>query len=115
MVRHVPNQTELDQVFRALSDPTRRAVLARLGRGPAAVSELAEPFDMALPSFMQHLQVLEQSGLVHSRKEGRVRTCRLQPQPLKKAERWLAEQRALWERRLAQLDDYLMELKEKRR
>jgi DNA-binding transcriptional ArsR family regulator len=111
----VPNQIELDQVFRALADPTRRAVLARLGRGPASVSELAEPFDMALPSFMQHLQMLEDCGLMRSRKEGRIRTCQLQAQPLRRAERWLAEQRALWERRLAQLDHYLMELKEKRR
>jgi DNA-binding transcriptional ArsR family regulator len=75
------------------------------------VSELAEPFDMALPSFMQHLRVLEECGLVRSRKEGRVRTCQLAPKPLEKAEHWMAEQRAVWERRLDQLDDYLKELK----
>ena len=115
MVRRVPNQAQLDHVFRALADPTRRAVLERLGRGPAPVSELAEPFDMALPSFMQHLGVLEECGLVRSRKSGRVRTCQLVPQPLKRAERWMTGQRAVWERRLDQLDDYLTELKEKRR
>ena len=115
MVSHVPNQSRLDHVFRALADPTRRAVLERLGRGPAAVSELAAPFDMALPSFMQHLQVLEDCGLVRSRKSGRVRTCQLAPKPLEKAERWMAEQRRIWERRLDQLDDYLMDLKEKKR
>ena len=113
MVRHMPNQqTQLDRVFRALGDPTRRAVLSRLSAGSAAVSELARAFDMALPSFTQHLDVLEQSGLVRSRKVGRVRTYRLVPQPLKVAERWMAQQRALWERRLDQLDTYLLQLKE---
>jgi len=108
------NQARLDGVFRALADPTRRAVLQRLGRGPAPVSELAQPFAMALPSFMQHLQVLEDCGLVRSRKVGRVRTVRLVPEPFKKAERWMVAQRALWERRLDQLDAYLEELKETR-
>jgi DNA-binding transcriptional ArsR family regulator len=103
---------QLDRVFAALADPTRRAVLRRLGRGPAPVSELAEPFDMALPSFMQHLRVLEASGLVRSRKKGRVRTCRLAPQPLRRAEGWIAEQRALWERRFDQLDGYLQQMQE---
>ena len=103
---------QLDRVFQALADPTRRAVLSRLGHGPAPVSELAEPFDMALPSFMQHLRVLEDSGLVRSRKKGRVRTCRLAPQPLRRAEGWIAEQRALWERRLDQLDGYLQRMQE---
>jgi DNA-binding transcriptional ArsR family regulator len=101
----------LDRVFRALGDPTRRAVLSRLGAGSAAVSELARSFDMALPSFTQHLDVLEGCGLVRSRKVGRVRTYRLAPRPLKAAERWMAQQRALWERRLDQLDKYLLELK----
>jgi DNA-binding transcriptional ArsR family regulator len=110
----MPNQHALDGVFRALADPTRRAVVARLGRGPAPVSELAGPFEMALPSFMQHLRVLEECGLVRSRKTGRVRTCELAPQALRKAERWMAEQRALWERRLDQLDDYVVRMKEKR-
>jgi DNA-binding transcriptional ArsR family regulator len=103
---------QLDRVFHALSDPTRRAVLARLGDGPAAVSELARPFDMALPSFTQHLGVLEECGLVRSRKQGRVRTYRLTPQPLNAAEGWLGKRRAHWERRLDRLDAYLETLKE---
>lgn len=101
---------ELDRVFQALSDPTRRAVLQRLSSGTAAVSELAAPFDMALPSFLQHLQVLERSGLVRSRKTGRVRTYRIAPEPLKAAEGWITQQRALWERRLDQLDRFLVTL-----
>ena len=112
----MPNQsTELSAVFQALADPTRRAVLQRLGRGPAAMSELAEPFDMALPSFSQHLDVLERSGLVRSHKSGRVRTYELSAKPLKTAENWLAKQRALWERRLDQLDSYLTTMKEQKR
>jgi len=111
----VPSATEpIDGVFRALSDPTRRGVLERLGRSPASVSELAEPFQMALPSFVQHLRVLETSGLVSSTKTGRVRTYQLAPERLKQAEDWLAQQRTLWERRLDQLDDYLIRLKEQR-
>jgi DNA-binding transcriptional ArsR family regulator len=107
----VPNQSvQLDRVFHALADPTRRAVLQRLGKGGAAVTELAAPFDMALPSFLQHLKVLESCGLVRSQKEGRVRTCELAPAPLKAAEGWIGEQRALWERRLDQLDRYLEDL-----
>lgn len=113
IVRHMPNQhAHLDHVFHALADPTRRAVLARLCEGPAPVSELAEPFDMALPSFTQHLGVLEQSGLVHSEKRGRVRTYQLAPERLKEAQDWLAKQRAHWEKRLDQLDNYLNTLKE---
>jgi DNA-binding transcriptional ArsR family regulator len=108
------NTRSIDGVFRALSDPTRRQVLERLNRSPASVSELAQPFDMALPSFVQHLRVLEGYGLVRSRKTGRVRTYRLVPQRLRLAEDWLARQRALWERRLDQLDGYLIDLKEKR-
>jgi DNA-binding transcriptional ArsR family regulator len=103
---------QLDGVFRALGDPTRRAVLSRLSLGPASVSELARPFDIALPSFTQHLGVLERCGLVRSRKVGRVRTYRLVPRPLEAAEHWMARQRVLWERRLDQLDGYLLELKE---
>ena len=103
----------IDRVFHALSDSTRRQVLERLGRSPASVSELAEPFAMALPSFVQHLAVLEGCGLVRSRKLGRVRTYQLVPKRLKVAEHWLDRQRAVWERRLDQLDDYLAELKEK--
>ena len=108
----MPNQSErLDRVFQALADPTRRAVLRRLGSGPAPVSELAGPFDMALPSFLQHLKVLEGCGLVRSKKSGRVRTYRISPRPLNAAEGWMAAQRELWERRLNQLDTYLVESK----
>jgi DNA-binding transcriptional ArsR family regulator len=103
----------IDSVFRALSDPTRRHVVERLSKSPASVSELAAPFKIALPSFVQHLTVLEECGLVHSTKSGRVRTYRLVPRRLKVAENWLARQRDLWERRLDQLDEYLLELKEK--
>jgi len=111
----VPNQSvELDRVFQALADPTRRAVLQKLTYGPAPVSDLAQPFDMALPSFAQHLDVLEGCGLVRSRKTGRVRTYQLAPRPLKVAERWIARQRAIWERRLNQLEAYLSVLKEKK-
>jgi DNA-binding transcriptional ArsR family regulator len=101
-------------VFHGLADPTRRAVLERLSRGPAAVSELSQPFHMALPSFLQHLGVLEECGLVKSRKSGRVRTYQLTPQPLKAAEGWLERQRGIWNRRLDQLDSYLADLKEQK-
>jgi len=108
----MPNQSaDLGRVFQALADPTRRAVLEKLSRGPAAMSELAQPFHMALPSFSQHLGVLEDCGLVSSSKEGRVRTYQLAPQALKAAEGWLAKQRNLWTRRLDQFDDYLKEQK----
>lgn len=87
-------------------------MLERLSSGPAAVTELAQPFGMSLPSFLQHLAVLEDCGLVKSRKEGRVRTYRLTPAPLQSAETWLEKQRSLWNRRLDQLDNYLADLKE---
>lgn len=107
----MPTATKpIDRVFRALSDPTRRRVMERLSRSPASVSDLAAPFDMALSSFVQHLRVLEENGLVSSQKSGRVRTYRLAPQRLKLAEDWLVRQRHLWERRLDQLDDYLLNL-----
>ena len=109
------NAAPIDGVFRALADPTRRHVLERLSSGPASVSDLAAPFDMALPSFVEHLRVLERSGLVHSHKAGRVRTYRLAPERLRLAEDWLTTQRKLWERRLNQLDDYLTKLKEMKR
>jgi DNA-binding transcriptional ArsR family regulator len=99
----------LDLVFQALADPTRRAVIERLGHGPAATSELARPFPMAFPSFTQHLGVLEGSGLVTSHKEGRVRTYHLVPTPLRVAQDWMAVQHEVWRRRLDQLDDYLKE------
>jgi DNA-binding transcriptional ArsR family regulator len=100
----------LDSVFHALADPTRRAVIQQLGRGPATVSELAEPFDMALPSFMKHMRVLEDTGLILSSKRGRIRTCMLDRQNLAAAERWFAEQRALWASRYDNLDNLLEKL-----
>ena len=105
-------ESSLDLVFRALADPTRRAVLERLGAGPASVSALAEPFAMALPTFTQHLKVLEACGLVRSSKAGRVRTCEIAPQPIERAEHWLAAQRSLWQTRLDQLDRYVTHLHE---
>jgi len=104
----------IDQVFRALSDPTRRDVLARLSTHSASVSDLAASYDMALPSFVEHLKVLEHSGLVRSHKTGRVRTYELVPKQLKMAENWLSRQRTLWERRLDQLDDYLIKMKKEK-
>ncbi len=95
-----------------MADPTRRAVVERLSHGPTATSELARPFKMALPSFLQHLDVLQKCGLVQSRKSGRVRTYELAPRTMKAAEDWMATQRALWERRLDQLDSFLEDLKE---
>ncbi len=103
----------VQDVFRALSDPTRRQVLEKLSAGPATVSELAAPFDMQLPSFMLHLAVLEKSRLVKSRKEGRVRTYELMPERFKVAEDWLAERRQIWEARLGRFDEYVLKLKKK--
>jgi len=105
----------IDGVFRALSDPTRRDVLGRLSARSASVSDLAVTYDMALPSFVEHLKVLERSGLVRSHKAGRVRTYELVPEQLRVAENWLARQRALWERRLDQLDSYLMKMKQEKK
>ncbi|GLR79515.1 helix-turn-helix transcriptional regulator [Azospirillum oryzae] len=100
----------LDRTFRALADPTRRAVIQALGRGPASVGDLAKPFGMALPSFLQHLKMLEDSGLVETRKQGRVRTCTLKPEALAAAESWLEAQRSLWTKRLDQLDSLVLDL-----
>ena len=109
----MPDQSlQLSRVFQALADPTRRAVLERLGRGPAAMSDLHRPFAMALPSFSQHLDVLETCGLVRSRKTGRVRTYRLVPKRLDRVENWLSRQRSIWDSRLDQLDSYLTTLQE---
>ena len=106
----------LDSVYAALADPTRRAMVERLSRGPVSVSELAQPFAMSLPAVLQHLQVLEGSGLVRSEKPGRVRTCLLQPRALQQAEDWIARRRTLWARRLDRLGDFLAaEEKPKRR
>ena len=103
----------LDLAFQAMADPTRRGMLARLSRAPATVSELAAPLAMSLPAVMQHLKLLEESGLVRSEKKGRVRTCRLEPKALAAAESWIAEQRALWEGRADRLEAYLEEMKAK--
>ncbi|MEU8299074.1 metalloregulator ArsR/SmtB family transcription factor [Micromonospora sp. NPDC048909] len=102
----MPNhQGSLDRVFHALADPSRRDIVQRLVRGPASVSELARPLEMSLPAVLQHLQVLESSGLVVSEKVGRVRTCRIESAVLRTAEGWLTAQRTDWERRLDRLDD----------
>jgi DNA-binding transcriptional ArsR family regulator len=98
---------ELDEVFAALTDPTRRAVVERLTRGSATTSELAEPFAMSLPSFTQHLGVLERAGLITSKKQGRVRTYELVPERLAVLDDWLVRQRAMWSQRLDQLDSFL--------
>lgn len=105
----MPNQlpSPLDQVFHALADPTRRGMVERLVRGPASVSELSRPLEMSLPAVLQHLQVLEASGLVRSEKAGRVRTCRIEPDALRAAEAWVTGQRTAWESRLDRLGDYL--------
>ncbi len=94
-------------MFQALADPARRSMVDRLCKGPASVKELAEPLPMALPSVLQHLQMLEASGLVRSEKTGRIRTCRIEPQALRSAESWINERRILWEHRLDRLGAYL--------
>ena len=102
---------DLDRLFHALADPARRAMLERLSRGPAPVSELARPLPMSLPSVMQHLGVLETAGLVRSAKLGRVRTCSIEPQALSRVEQWIEARRTEWEQRLDRLGDYLETLK----
>lgn len=102
----------LDLAFQALADPTRRLMVERLARGPASVSELARPLDMTLSAVVQHLAVLEGSGLVRSQKVGRVRTCRIDLAVLQTAERWIGERRASWEQRLDRLGDFLAEMDE---
>jgi DNA-binding transcriptional ArsR family regulator len=110
MLKHCgPVDREVDLLFQALADPTRRSMLDRLTRGPASVSELARPLTMSLPAVVQHLHVLESSGLVRSRKLGRVRTCAIQPVALRAAESWIAERRTAWERNLDRLGEYLNE------
>jgi DNA-binding transcriptional ArsR family regulator len=100
---------EIDRVFHALADPNRRIIVERLSRGSASVSDLARPLPMSLPAVVQHLQVLETSGLVRSEKVGRVRTCRLEPAALRPVEKWIRARRSNWERRLDRLGDYLAE------
>jgi DNA-binding transcriptional ArsR family regulator len=108
ILKHIPNQpATLDRVFHALADPSRRGMVERLSRGPASVSELAQPLAMSLPAVLQHLQVLETSGLVRSEKLGRTRTCTIEPAAMTMAEQWLGARRALWEHRLDRLGEYL--------
>jgi DNA-binding transcriptional ArsR family regulator len=99
----------MDRVLHALADPSRRVIVERLSSGPASVSELARPLPMSLPAVIQHVQVLEASGLVRSEKVGRVRTCRMEPAALRPVERWIGARRSSWERRLDRLGDYLEE------
>ena len=111
MAKHTP---DLDLLFHALSDPTRRMILHRLAEGPAPVSALAEPTGLRLPTVMRHLSVLEEAGLVASQKDGRVRSCAFQPQALAPVRDWLEDQRRTWEGRLDRLDDYVMNLMKER-
>jgi DNA-binding transcriptional ArsR family regulator len=103
------SQPQLDMVFQALSDPTRRAIVERLGRGPASVTQLAQPFSMSLPAVLQHVAVLEASGLVRSEKVGRVRTCQIDSGALSVAGHWIEERRTTWDRRLDRLGVVLAE------
>lgn len=111
MAKHDP---DLSLLFHALSDPTRRAMLERLAKGPAPVTELAEPTGLKLPTILRHLSVLEAAGLITTAKDGRVRSCALVPQALAPMQDWLEAQRALWEARLDRLDDYVMRLMKER-
>jgi DNA-binding transcriptional ArsR family regulator len=112
ILKQMLNQSHaLDLAFQALADPTRRRIVERLTREPVSVSELARPLTMSLPAVMQHLAVLEASGLVRSAKSGRVRTCRINPEALSLAEQWINQRRSEWERRLDRLGDYLAALK----
>lgn len=101
------SKPNVDQVFHALGDATRRAILERLSKGPISVSQLAEPLDMTLAAVVQHLQILEESGLVRTEKAGRVRICQIEPAGLSVAEKWIADRRTLWQRRLDRLGDLL--------
>jgi DNA-binding transcriptional ArsR family regulator len=102
-------EPDMDLLFQALADPSRRAMVDRLTHGPASVSELARPLRMSLPAVVQHLHVLEASGLVHSHKLGRVRTCSVEPAALRAAERWISDRRTFWEESLDRLGEYLAE------
>jgi DNA-binding transcriptional ArsR family regulator len=102
-------KANIDRIFHALGDPTRRAIVEKLSAGPVSVSRLAKPLDITLAAVVQHLQVLEKSGLIHTEKVGRVRTCRIEPAGLSAAERWIGERRSLWERRLNRLGNLLAE------
>jgi DNA-binding transcriptional ArsR family regulator len=108
-----PPDLDLDRLFHALADPARRAIVERLTRGPAPVSELARPLPMSLPAAMQHLGVLEDAGIVRSEKVGRVRSCAIEPQALSQAEQWINARRVEWENRLDRLGEYLKTLESK--
>lgn len=115
ILKHMLNQSiQLDLMFQALADSSRRIMVERLSRGPASVSELAKPLAMTLPAVIQHLQVLEASGLVRSEKVGRVRTCRIEKTAMRTVEDWAAGRRAMWERRFDRLADYLAETKDQK-
>ena len=105
--------TDLDKAFSALADPTRREIVSRLCDGPLSVSELSEPFDIALPSLLKHVRVLEQSGLLSSEKTGRVRTCKLEPHALHATEAWLQQHIAAWEKRLDRMEAHIERMKRK--
>lgn len=100
-------QVKIDRIFHALGDPTRRVIMERLSDGPISVSKLAEPLVISLAAVVQHLQILEESGLVRTEKSGRVRTCRIEPEGLSTAGKWIDDRRTIWERRLDRLDDLL--------
>jgi DNA-binding transcriptional ArsR family regulator len=106
-------RASVNRVFHALGDPTRRAIIEKLSEGPISVSRLAVPLDMTLAAVIQHLQVLEKSGLVHTEKVGRVRTCRIEPSGLSVAEQWIEDRRSLWEKRFDRLGELLAEPDEK--
>jgi DNA-binding transcriptional ArsR family regulator len=105
--------TDLDRAFSALADPTRRAIVSRLCDGPKSVSELAEPFELALPSLLKHVRVLEQSGLVSTEKVGRVRTCRIEPHALHATEAWIHRHISAWEKRLDRMEAHIEGMKRK--
>jgi DNA-binding transcriptional ArsR family regulator len=106
-------RARINRVFHALGDPTRRAIVEKLSEGPISVSRLAVPLDMTLAAVIQHLQILEKSGLVHTEKVGRVRTCRIEPSGLSVAEQWIEDRRSLWEKRFDRLGELLAEPDEK--
>jgi DNA-binding transcriptional ArsR family regulator len=109
MLKYQAHDESINRVFHALADPSRRVIVERLSHGPASVSELARPLPMSLPSVVQHLQVLETSGLVRSEKVGRVRTCQIEPAALGPVEQWISARRSTWERRFDRLGEYLAE------
>lgn len=112
MAKHDP---DLSLLFHALADPTRRSILTRLAGGPTAVTDLAGPTGLRLPTVMRHLSVLEEAGLIVSSKDGRIRTCALRPEAMEPARSWMDEQRAIWEARLDRLDTFVMNVMEERK